>query len=330
MVINRKLPFLKYVRKVHVLNPHDGIVVYRNDSLDSPYGLYIEISCVNNDQPFSIILAHLDNLFVQIGDHLLAGEPIGEIGSTGHTFGEHVHVTLKVPNYGLEGYVENDVVDPAPFFPDPSSLPLFTTQAKLDILPYLFPQKDFGPIYEVQHIHGPTETFQTQAVEERGFKLVKNSQWEALLYDEFYIYRGIDTSPGTCPYSERPDENRFYIQYEPGLAYARWLNRYMAVGDVFIGPGHLVQFHFKSDCTKSSANSGPATNRITFVAHHQNMLFNSILLDDVIQLASSSEKYFYARGFGLVAWENSEGQRSGIFEIHQGRPNLTPELLNCF
>ncbi|RLC99331.1 MAG: hypothetical protein DRI46_09705 [Chloroflexi bacterium] len=190
----------------------------------------------------------------------------------------------------------------------------------------------YGPIYEVQHASGPTETFQVQDQGNgREFKLVKNSQWELLSADDTYIWRGMDTSPGPAPVdAERPGHNRFYIQHEPGLAFARWCKRYMHVGETFKGPGHLVKFGYKSDCAPSEKNAGHATNEVTFIQYHPYITFGAgLLINDIVELFNGTERFFFAKDIGMVAWENEKGARSHITEFHQGRPNLEPEQLNC-
>jgi len=318
---------------VHVRCPFSGTVYYADPiGIDYPYGKYIEIQCTNNGFPFSIMLAHLDEVYVKEGQRITRGDSVGEIGDTGNSWGEHIHLTLKVPGFGLDGYVEPDVVNPAPYIPDASSLPLYKQQATMDLLPYFCPSVPYGPIYEVQHASGPTETFQVQRQENgREFKLVKNSQWELLFYDDVYIWRGTDTSPGPAPEdAERPGQNRFYIQHEPGLAFARWCKRYMHVGETFKGPGHLVKFFYKSDCAPSVKNSGSATNEITFIQHHPYINFGpGLMICDIIELFNGTERFFFAKNIGMVAWENEKGERSHVSELHEGRPNLKPEHLNC-
>jgi hypothetical protein len=214
----------------------------------------------------------------------------------------------------------------------------------IDLLPYF---RGDGRQYEVQHpapqnqslfarimtalTGGPTETFQTQR-DGDVFYLVKNSQYEQFFADGLHIWRGLDTSPGPAPgYAERPGELRFYRQFEPGQQFAKWCKRHMAIGETYTGPGHNVQFFYKSDCAPSSANSGNSVNRVRLVAHHQSMTWNGILLQDVIEIGgvtADSERFWFARGFGLVAWSSQWGQ-SAISEIHSGRDDLRRETIGC-
>lgn len=187
-----------------------------------------------------------------------------------------------------------------------------------DLLQYL---KGDGRMYEVRHASGATETFQTQA-EGDVFYLVKNSQWEQLRADGEYIWRGLDTSPG---------EGRYYRQYEDGRDMARWCPRYGRVGLSWTGPGHNVQFYDKATCTPDPRNSGRATNRMLFVAHHRSAVWNGVQVEDVVELqGAGGERYFYARGYALIAWESPWG-RSAICQVYAPgeRANLQREVVGC-
>jgi murein DD-endopeptidase MepM/ murein hydrolase activator NlpD len=59
----------------------------------------------------------------QVGQAIKAGQPVGEIGTSGNVSGEHVHFNLEVPGFGLSGYVVADVVDPVPYLPKPITQP---------------------------------------------------------------------------------------------------------------------------------------------------------------------------------------------------------------
>jgi hypothetical protein len=196
--------------------------------------------------------------------------------------------------------------------------------ATVDLLPYL---RGNGTLYEVRHPSGAQERFQTQ-VAGNEFYLVKNSQYEALKSDGDFIWRGLDTSPGPAPvYAERPGAMRYYRQYEAGQSWARWCKRHMAAGETYTGPGHHVQFHYKSDCALSAANSGDAVNRVTLVRLHATKTWNGITCNDVAELTNGAERFWFARGLGLVAWQSSWGE-SAVSEIHAPgtRPNNVREV----
>ena len=187
-----------------------------------------------------------------------------------------------------------------------------------DLLPYL---RGDGRLYEVRHASGATETFQTQT-EGDAFYTVKNSQWEQLRADGEFIWRGLDTSPG---------EGRFYRQWEDGRDMARWCPRYGRVGQSWTGPGHNVQFYDKATCTPDPRNSGRATNRMLFVAHHRSAVWNGVQVEDVVELqGAGGERYFMARNLGMVAWSSPWGS-SAIVQVYAPgeRPNLTREVIRC-
>jgi hypothetical protein len=214
---------------------------------------------------------------------------------------------------GGYGYAVDDVVDPYPFL-DLAAVPVPPTAGAIDLLPYL---RGDGRAYMVRHPSGATEKFRTEQ-DGSFFYLVKNAQYEAFRYDNSYIWRGADTSPGPAPsYAERPGQLRYYVQREPGQDAARWCKRHMVVGETWQGPGHAVQFYYKSDCSLSAANSGAATNRTRLVAHHASRTWNGIIVPDVVELdggPGSAERFYFARGFGLVAWASDWGQ-SAISEV---------------
>lgn len=79
------------------------------------YGKYIRVKHTRNGSIFYTYYAHLDTQLVAVGNAVKAGDPLGEVGSTGNSTGPHVHITLRVPNYGLPGYVVPDVVNPDPY-----------------------------------------------------------------------------------------------------------------------------------------------------------------------------------------------------------------------
>lgn len=325
--------------KASVLATYDGVVI-EAESRPSGYGKTVLISHMNNGKEFFTRYAHMDALYVSAGDRVMQGNEIGELGSTGNSSAEHVHFNLMVPGYGLSGYYEPDVVDPEPYFSSALDLPIWAPAIQnIDILSYMLPEEEFGRMYEVCHENGATETFQVQrGATENGittFYFVKNSQYETLhAYQEngtWYIARSLDTSPGEAPwYAERPGVYRVYTQREEGKKFSRWSKRYMHPGEVFNGFGHLVQFYYKDDCSKSSANSGGATNKVTFAGKHDRMAFNGIELEDVIELNAGAETHFFAKGYGPVAWRAEDSVVVGtsgsmICEIHDGRENLSRE-----
>lgn len=97
-----------------VLCAYAGIVV--NVGYSAGYGNRVIIEHENNGSLFYTWYCHLDAVYVSEQESVLMGVSIGEIGSTGNALGEHLHFNLQVPNYGLDGYIVANVVDPMPYF----------------------------------------------------------------------------------------------------------------------------------------------------------------------------------------------------------------------
>jgi murein DD-endopeptidase MepM/ murein hydrolase activator NlpD len=327
--------------KQPVLCVYPGIVS-RVETNSGSYANYVVVAHNFNGQLFYTWYAHLDRIYVAPNQRLEMGAHIGEIGDEGGNWGEHVHFNLQITGRGNAGYIIPDVVDPEPYFKmhphklqsvivPPSQTPVF------DLLAYM---RGDGRSYDVKHLDGSFETFQTQIDNEYPdrFFQVKNSQWEMMysVYkgDTEHIWRDTDISPGPAPSTvvspERPGENRFYTQREPGKKAARWVKREMKVGEKFISPSiHDVAFYYKRDCFPSALNSGVNTNKVTFVAHHDEITFNNFTVRDVIELFTGWETMFYARGYGLVGWRNNSGQQSGIIFEHSNPVQLQRER-GCF
>ena len=218
-------------------------------------------------------------------------------------------------------------VDPPNQPPTPPQPP---TGGNIDLLPYFTPTGELGPLYEVQDLpSGAQRRIQTQKVGNR-FYIVKGTgglggkaEWEELMFDDRYIWRGIDTSPGL---------NRFYVQYENGFGMARWTKRFMAVGETYFGPGHWVQFYDKTTCDPSAPNSGNAQNETTLFKIHDSITFNGIVLHDVAELGKGTgERFWFARGVGMVGWKSGWNE-SYISELHSpgARPDSERELICGF
>jgi murein DD-endopeptidase MepM/ murein hydrolase activator NlpD len=306
-----------------ILAAADGTIA-ANPKRPSAYGVHVRI---NHPGGYQTIYGHLEKAVFAVEQPVRAGEVIGFADSTGNVWpaptpenphaGSHLHLTLKDFNRPTD-YPFN-IIDPTPFLrqlpeypadavpapppPAPSGRPTF------DLLAYLCGD---GRLYEVGGTGGQ-ERFQTQREGHRFF-ITKNANWEELWADSDYIWRGFDTSP---------DNKRYYLQWEDGREGARWANRRMQVGETFTGFGHNVQFYLKRDCSRSALNSGRATNQTTLVAHHDAMTWNNITIRDVIELKGiGQERYFFARGFGLVGWAAPWGQ-SGVAEVHA--PGARPD-----
>lgn len=159
-----------------------------------------------------------------------------------------------------------------------------------------------GRCYKIRHSSGNEQVLWTEHGEAGSASgiayQVKDREWEELMIDEGYIWRRLDTSPGG---------GRYYAQRETGQWGARWLKRRMAIGETWTGPGHMVQFYRLADCAPSAENSGAARNQATLVAHYDSKSWNGYTVADVVELRTAHETYWYARNYGLVAWQSEWG-----------------------
>lgn len=74
----------------------NGSVEYHVDQ----YGSHtIEVS--NNDNSVKVIVMHLNDVFVTTGEIIKAGKPIGTMGNTGFSTGEHLHYEIRVNENGV-------------------------------------------------------------------------------------------------------------------------------------------------------------------------------------------------------------------------------------
>lgn len=204
-----------------------------------------------------------------------------------------------------------------------------------------------GRIYLVRHTGGEAR-HQTQPGPDGWVYQTKGWPWwaeyEELKADDHHIYRGTDTSMGG---------GQFYSLYDDDLDYgSRWCPRYWQPGDVF-ERDPLVVVRRKvvqgeggpGDCHVIMARHHRTWLR--FAAHHTLWNTEAMIrsgdrvweLPDVIHLqwlASPNdtqplESYYYAKGFGLVAWGSPDRGHSYIAEIYPPfteQPN-SREILTC-
>jgi murein DD-endopeptidase MepM/ murein hydrolase activator NlpD len=99
--------------KEPVLAPCTGLVESSRRT-EKGYGERVRIKGIHNREIFWVWVAHLDDRYVEEGDWVEQGEPVGEIGATGNASGEHAHITLQHRGTGESGYVLPYVRDPHP------------------------------------------------------------------------------------------------------------------------------------------------------------------------------------------------------------------------
>lgn len=217
---------------------------------------------------------------------------------------------------------------------------------KFDMLPYL---RGDGRLYEMKHIfempNGPLIGQQRMQTQQEGgrFYQTKNSEWEELWADDRFIYRGTDTSPGSGNFYTLMDGERY------GTA---WIPRRMAVGQTY-RRSVLVVSRRKGNCMMNSHLSGRHVTWIRLEAMHDALTLPDVegrpgrghRLRDVVVLAAYNEtsgrpaerpfeKYYYAKGFGLVMWEGIDTDHRGIsflVQVHNpgDRPDNVRERIPC-
>jgi murein DD-endopeptidase MepM/ murein hydrolase activator NlpD len=73
-----------------------------------PAGTYGNLVIVRHENGFETRYAHLSRVDVKVGDKVASGQPIGAVGSTGHSTGPHLHFEIR--NHGK-------ALDPKPYLP---------------------------------------------------------------------------------------------------------------------------------------------------------------------------------------------------------------------
>lgn len=102
---------------VPVYSPFDAQVVVVGDEGKKGYGKYVRLHTKpdNTGRKRDIVLAHLSESFVEVGDWVPMGDPVGVMGNTGFSSGLHLHLGLRYlneagnvlnANNGYFGYVD--------------------------------------------------------------------------------------------------------------------------------------------------------------------------------------------------------------------------------
>lgn len=226
------------------------------------------------------------------------------------------------------------------------SVVVVETLTRFDMLPYL---RGDGRLYEMKHIfdmpNGPLIGQQRMQTQHDGarFYQTKNSEWEEMWADERFIYRGTDTSPGSGNFYTLMDGERY------GSA---WIPRHMAVGQAFRRSVNVVSRR-KGNCMMNSHLSGRHVTWIRLEALHDAFVLpdvegrqgRGLRVSDVAVLAAFSEvkgrpaetpfeRYYYAKGCGLIMWEGIATDHKGIsflVQVHNSgdRPDNVRERIPC-
>ncbi len=173
-----------------------------------------------------------------------------------------------------------------------------------DLLPYL---KGDGRLYSMLcEWVGSSQIVQTQTGGQ-FFYHVKDSEWEELWADDHFIYRGTDTSPG---------DGKVYTLTQQGEYGSPWIPRQMALGVPFHRTP-LVTFRRKDDGTELNHHTDVTWIKLESVISRYK-LKSGITIQNVAVLAAYQdeggkpkdepfERYYYAKKYGLVAWEGEPG-----------------------
>lgn len=92
----------------------DGEIAMAKNVIGHPYGKQVRIHHQQNGIEFETVYAHLSKFVVQEGQHVKSGELIGLADNTGNSFGDHLHLTLKIRGQTTPGY-PGGIVDPLPY-----------------------------------------------------------------------------------------------------------------------------------------------------------------------------------------------------------------------
>jgi murein DD-endopeptidase MepM/ murein hydrolase activator NlpD len=71
----------------------DGAVAFAGGDPCCSYGLYV---IIESPSGITTLYGHLSAIYVKEGDHVKAGQPLGPVGSTGHSTGLHLHFETLV------------------------------------------------------------------------------------------------------------------------------------------------------------------------------------------------------------------------------------------
>jgi murein DD-endopeptidase MepM/ murein hydrolase activator NlpD len=98
----------------------DGVIKMTSNGHDGhAYGIHVRITHLTPEGEFETIYAHLQELQAGIepGVNVTAGDLIGRANNTGHSRGEHLHLTLKKKGATARGETNypRDIIDPFPF-----------------------------------------------------------------------------------------------------------------------------------------------------------------------------------------------------------------------
>ncbi|PGO29999.1 peptidase M24 [Bacillus cereus] len=76
------------------------------------YGNVVFVAHQINGKLYTTVYAHMKDRAVQVGDQIQAGQLVGHMGNTGHSYGQHLHFELHNGEWNLE---KTNAVNPLPY-----------------------------------------------------------------------------------------------------------------------------------------------------------------------------------------------------------------------
>jgi hypothetical protein len=187
------------------------------------------------------------------------------------------------------------------------------------------------PVYDVaQYVCTPGRAYiltgigfevcQVQAEPTGYIYQVKNENAETLWYDSNYVYRGLDTSPN-------PTE--VYAQFTGNTYGAPWAKRFMTINEAF-RRRPTIRWYTRGG-TPIPDRTATVTDWFRLIAHYPTFLSPAgATVQDVLEFhwlpdangnpgTTILERYYYARGIGLVGFGGDMG-RSSISPVTPAQP----------
>lgn len=96
---------------VRILACAPGTVEFVRTTDTGDYGKYVRLNHGNGVKTW---YCHMSSVIVTVGLVIPTGYVLGRAGDTGNATGVHLHLNVQHIGHGLEGYVVDDVIDPAP------------------------------------------------------------------------------------------------------------------------------------------------------------------------------------------------------------------------
>jgi murein DD-endopeptidase MepM/ murein hydrolase activator NlpD len=119
--------------------------IHANDPDNFPYGLHVRIQHNFQGTLYETLYAHLSEVNVVQGQNVVAGQPIGQSGSTGRATGPHLHLNLKSITPSVQtGTYPIGIIDPQPYLQWPDGWVL-TSRSDLPNLYGVHDEYDEGP-----------------------------------------------------------------------------------------------------------------------------------------------------------------------------------------